>query len=70
MTITGREKLRFTQPKDQFIRPVCNTCIYNNRNATCQAFPRGIPFVILDGQSKHKRPFKGQKNDLVYTEEI
>jgi hypothetical protein len=68
MALTAREKRRFVQKKDFFIRPVCNTCVHNNRDGTCKAFPKGIPTVILKGESKHNKPFRGQKNSLVYEE--
>ncbi len=35
--------------------------------ATCAAFPEGIPEEILSGKALHKQPFPGQENDLVLT---
>ncbi len=33
--------------------------------ATCAAFPEGIPEEILSGKAIHKKPFSGQKNNVV-----
>lgn len=32
----------------------------------CKAFPDGIPSEISYGKNKHKRPLKGQTNEVVY----
>ena len=32
----------------------------------CKAFPKGIPKVIVKGDSDHSRPFKEQDNNLVF----
>lgn len=50
--------------------PICLNCKHFNQDtpgATCQAFPNGIPAEIYEGDNKHKKPLKGQKNDLVFT---
>ena len=32
----------------------------------CDAFPQGIPYVILSGEDEHKDPLPEQKNDIVF----
>lgn len=49
-----------------FHEPQCNTCKHYNRDATCKAFPGGIPHSILEGD-KHNIPLKEQSNDIVYS---
>ncbi len=51
-----------TQTLEEFIIPICNLC--KNRRLqepgiTCNAFPKGIPDAILDNESDHRKPFKG-----------
>lgn len=45
----------------------CLFCKHYIGNSTCKAFPEGIPRVIYEGKDKHRKPLKGQKNDLVFT---
>lgn len=52
-----------------FSKPICNTCKYYNFNATCKAFPNGIPKVIIDGGS-HDEPLPHQGNDIIYEESV
>ena len=35
---------------------MCNTCIHNNRERACKAFPNGIPKEILI-RGEHDTPF-------------
>lgn len=41
----------------------CATCIHFHRDnietETCDAFPGGIPAVILRGENDHREPFPG-----------
>lgn len=47
---------------------ICFKCKYYNAfKSGCKAFPKGIPDEITSGQNKHRKPLKGQKNDLVFT---
>jgi hypothetical protein len=46
-------------------QPVCNNCKNKLRGLQCRAFDR-IPDDILYGRSEHKKPYKDQKNDLIY----
>jgi len=32
----------------------------------CEAFPERIPYEIAYGDDPHDKPFKGQKNNIVY----
>jgi hypothetical protein len=49
---------------------VCATCVYKWAGAAkCFAFPGGIPYAILTGETGHDvmRPDLGQRNDLAWT---
>lgn len=42
--------------------PMCMGCAHylsGADNLACQAFPRGIPAPIIDGEADHRRPFPG-----------
>jgi hypothetical protein len=41
------------------VHPPCETCAYRNGQnpVLCEAFPNGIPFVILLGIFDHKYPY-------------
>jgi hypothetical protein len=46
---------------------VCFKCAhYKELSPGCAAFTEGIPDEITSGQNKHKRPLKGQENDLIF----
>lgn len=36
---------------------------------TCKAFPNGIPKSVLYRGNNHDKPFKSQKNDIVFEPE-
>lgn len=35
----------------------------------CEAFPDGIPNIILSGKNDHSKPLPGQKNNIVFEAE-
>lgn len=37
---------------------MCNDCIHNHRDFTCDAFPNGIPSEIIH-REEHNTPFPG-----------
>jgi hypothetical protein len=39
---------------------------YEKATVYCEAFPNGIPHSIAYGRNKHLKPYKGQKNQIVY----
>jgi len=50
--------------------PLCTKCIhwdkYNWNEFSCQAFPKGIPDEILQGENDHTTPLPDQGNDIVF----
>jgi hypothetical protein len=44
----------------------CPICKYYQFDATCAAFPGGIPIVFLSGQEGHTKRINGQTTDLVF----
>lgn len=51
----------------ELIRPICFSCKHIiPLSGCCQAFPNGIPRIVLESNS-HYKPIDGQKNGLVYT---
>ena len=46
----------------------CGNCVlYNDFNATCKAFPDGIPIDMLEGKITHNKPIKGQTGDFIFS---
>jgi len=39
---------------------------FDKEQFSCKAFPDGIPDEILSGKDKHKEPYDGQENNLVF----
>ncbi|MEE0929453.1 MAG: hypothetical protein UIM53_00475 [Acutalibacteraceae bacterium] len=37
---------------------MCNSCIYNHRDLTCDAFPKGIPIELIN-REEHDTSFPG-----------
>lgn len=51
----------------ELIKPICLECKHiQPLSGGCQAFPNGIPRVILE-TNKHDKPIDGQKSNTVYT---
>lgn len=48
---------------------ICVDCKHYNGDLTCKAFPKGIPDIIVSGQSDHKEPLKGQGSEIVFEPE-
>ncbi|QGY44141.1 hypothetical protein GM418_10865 [Maribellus comscasis] len=45
----------------------CPKCKYYTWGKySCEAFPTGIPDLILSGEDLHYKPLDGQKNSLVF----
>ena len=42
---------------------------FNDLNASCKAFPEGIPFNMLEGKITHEKPIKGQTGNYLFTPE-
>lgn len=57
---------KFQNEIPEFEGIICNNCRYYNKDLTCDAFPDGIPFEIIDGKNDHKKPCCKQKNDLIF----
>lgn len=51
-------------------QPICMLCKHlRNEVRTrfeCDAFPDGIPKVILVGENDHEKPLPDQKNEIVF----
>jgi hypothetical protein len=46
---------------------VCDLCKHILiRRYTCEAFPQGIPKVILNRKNNHSKPLPEQENDIVF----
>ena len=46
---------------------ICGDCKYfKEKTLTCLAFPKGIPDIIISGESDHSEPLKNQGNDIVF----
>lgn len=49
--------------------PICLKCIHFREDfngLNCDAFPKGIPDVILLGKNDHSEPLPEQKNEIVF----
>jgi len=46
----------------------CGRCTHFNddTNATCPAFPNGVPDVLLEAKETHETILEGQEGDLVF----
>jgi len=48
--------------------PICYDCKHRHENALelkCDAFPNGIPDIIIEG-NKHTKQLKYQRNEIVF----
>jgi hypothetical protein len=46
---------------------ICFNCVHAIDNPIgCKAYPDGLPDQVFE-TNKHNKPFKGQKNNLIYT---
>jgi hypothetical protein len=51
-------------------QPICFVCKhFDIESSTCAAFPKAIPFEILNGDNKHEKPLPDQSNDIVFERE-
>jgi hypothetical protein len=41
--------------------PICWDCRHYRTDASCSAFPDGIPAEILDSEADHRRPYPGDR---------
>jgi hypothetical protein len=48
------------------VRPICFDCKHLKKGMICKAFPNGIPNNILLGKNNHRKPLRGQGNDVVF----
>ena len=39
--------------------PQCGNCKHLQKDGTCTAFPKGIPYKILEAQHDHREPYEG-----------
>lgn len=64
--MTSLEDRMKNDPMEGQVVTPCATCSRRNANGmTCEAFPKGIPDAILDGQNDHTKPFPGD-HGLLY----
>lgn len=53
------EPSRFVAPESRFLSP-CASCARKHANSSsCDAFPAGIPRLILLGRHAHRTPYPG-----------
>nr|DAY67551.1 MAG TPA: hypothetical protein [Caudoviricetes sp.] len=51
-----------------YFKSQCARCkLYNDLNASCKAFPNGIPFNMLEGKITHEKEIKGQTGNFLFT---
>jgi len=42
-------------------------CVFYKKEGKCQAFPKGIPDEIQEGEIEHNKVIEGQTGDFVFT---
>jgi hypothetical protein len=45
---------------------ICAKCLHKKIGPFCNAFPNGIPDIILNGDNNHKSPIPKQQNNIVF----
>jgi len=50
---------RFAWGAGEVAIPLCARCRHKHDDATCEAFPRGIPNAIVEGNFDHRQPYPG-----------
>jgi hypothetical protein len=46
--------------------PQCNSCKHYQGYGICAAFPKGIPYGIVDNEIMHKEEVEGQNGKFIY----
>lgn len=46
--------------------PPCLTCKHRYGVSVCEAFPDGIPEIIISGGNQHETPLPNQANEIVF----
>jgi hypothetical protein len=50
-----------------FTKPICFNCKhFDFDKSNCTAFPKEIPFEILNGENNHSNPLPDQNNNIVF----
>lgn len=57
----ARRREKFVDDGTGFVEVAnsCSRCRHKHPAMTCDAFPEGIPFPILDGEHDHTSPYPG-----------
>ena len=51
----------------QVLAPICYNCLWKHPGElTCEAFPEGIPDIVLMEGNEHKEKLPGQQNGIVF----
>jgi len=50
---------RFVGRVEDLVWSACVSCLRKSRGTVCEAFPRGIPASILNGEVRHTEPYPG-----------
>ena len=64
MSVPNDNEIIMLDGGDEWVNPLgalapCNGCKHYLKAYTCNAFPDGIPQVILDGTNRHTKPYPG-----------
>jgi len=55
----GKDYSRFVMRFEDITITDCATCKHNHGDVTCDAFPDGIPDVLLKPEGRHREPIDG-----------